>query len=277
MKFKNFYKKYFPTYLTFRLHLKFAAIAQRFGRFHFFFNAPVENIRYGIFGSTSNHTEKDPFLRVVKSIENKQVAFSLMANYYNNYQPICVSDVIGYSDNGPICNAPANLIQYLAPWNSNLANISDLGEEINRLYAQNTSTRKCLEYKIKVPVGNKQTQSIGPACENLIKCEYLRFLHTYQSFLNTGFINNHLGSGIIGCHILQKRDKRVFHIIDGLHRSAVLIVSGCRLLPISSRGSVINYDQLHLLPTVNRGLISLKMAQKFFDFIFDDQFSVKWS
>ena len=127
-----------------------------------------------------------------------------------------------------------------------------------------------MEYGVRVEPGRNETQSIGPVSSNLLQCEYLRFEKTYNKIVEEGFTNNHQGSGVIGCYVLQKKGKRVFHIIDGLHRSAALIILQHERLPLSVRGPVVEFDKLKDLPPVTSGLISLEDAEKFFNFIFDE-------
>lgn len=274
MRLKDLYKKYLPTYLTLELPVRLATKAKKLGRVHFYFQAPIESVRYGIFGATAEDLNKDPFLSVVQSFKSVQTVATPLEDYFNKYNPKYVSDIIGFSDDGPICGAPANLIQYLAPWKENLSQVKNLDHEIERLYAMDSASRKCQEYGVILPKKNKQTQSVGPACKGLIECEYLRYFKTYQLMSTNGFINNHNGSGVIACHILQKNGRRVYHIVDGLHRSAVLIVWGCNEIPLSSRGQVVDFDNLYNLPAVKNGLISVEGAEMFFDFIYNKDFCV---
>ena len=99
-------------------------------------------VRYGIFGSSIQAINKDPFLKTVKALSCNDDGLSVLKNYFKSFNPESIGEVIGVNSSSPLCCAPANLIQYLVPWNRKLTSVFTLQKEVSRLYSQKYSNKK---------------------------------------------------------------------------------------------------------------------------------------
>jgi hypothetical protein len=267
---KLIFRNYLFTYINIRIPIIFYGYVNKIWRINFYVKAPIEDIRYSIFGSSTESFESDPFISLIKKFINGDFNQKHLETYFKEYLPVRFSDVIGYTDNSKILNSPANLIQYLLPWIINNINNNDYDKFIQKLYENNPAKRKCKEYGINLRNNVIHgTQSIGPVSDKMIKCEFERYLSTYGSIIKSGFKNNHCGSGIIHAVGLRKRGTIKYHITDGLHRSAVLLASGHKYIAINTSLPIINYENLDKLYSVNNNLVTLNGARFIFEYYFN--------